>query len=568
MTYVNTASRAQLASGITSSAPSVTLASYTGWPLAYPFYAIINRGTTTAEIVQVTGGAGSTLTISRALGGTLPAAHNGGEYFEHVVPAEVFTNFETHMAASTAVHGVSGSVVGTSGAQTLTDKTYRGGYTHAFADALPAGLGAGFEVTASSAIARDGFKVTNTGASDTRRAFLLEQSGTPRHEVFQDGTVKTSPNSAHTRPGQEVNTAAAKPAFRATNSSAGNATTFEVAGNGNTTVGGTLGVTGNATLSGTADVTGKTTLAGQAEMSLQPSLTATARFITRVRPTQNAWELKDEAGFNILTVGSGGNVDASGYLATASTLAVTGASTLTGDVTLPVPGAGTTTRITSKARTGGKVFEGRNQSDVATMHIKETGEIVTAGRVLAYNSTSPLMGSVSGTGVVPSPGNNHIVWDASVGVWMIYNGSTWLKLNALTAARQVSVQSIPNNTFTTVILNTADTDSHTALNTGTGVYTVPVNGLYQLGGGVSFDPNVTGQRGLRWARNGTEISGSQVLVDATGGGNATMVPSRVILVNCSAGDTLALQAFQNSGGALNSAVTTSQQPNAVIRRMG
>lgn len=419
MTYVNTASRAQLASGIASGATSVTLASFTGWPLAFPYYAIIDRGTGSAEIVTVTGGAGSTLTITRAQGGTLASAHNGGAYFEHIVPAGVFTDFETHMAAASAVHGVSGSVVGTSGAQTLTDKTYRGGYTHAFADALPAGLSAGFEVAASTAIARDGFKVTNTGADIARRAFLLEQSGTPRHEVFQDGTVKTSPNSAHTRPGHEVNTASAKPALRVTNSSAGNATTFEVAGTGNTTVAGTLGVTGASTLTGALGVL------GDVDFQLQTGGVTNDRVTIRNRPTQNALRIKDESGFNILTVGTGGNVDASGYLATASTLSATGASTLTGDVTLPLPAAGTTPRINVRGRTGGILIEGKDQAGTVTYSLGVDGGTAANGKFFIHDKSSPVVANVTGTGVVPNPVSRTMVFDDSDSTLKRHNGSTW-----------------------------------------------------------------------------------------------------------------------------------------------
>lgn len=266
MPYTNTASVAQLASNITSSAVGATLSSFTGWPGEYPFYGIFNRGAGSAELVLVTAAVGNTVTLTRGQGGTLPSSHNAGETFEHVAPADVFNSFETHMASATGVHGVSGAVAGTTGAQTIQDKEYRGHYTHAYADALPAGSAAAFEVAASTAVARDGFKVSNTGADSARRAFVLEQSGTPRHEVFQDGTVKVSPNSEAARPGHEVNAPADKTAVRVTNADAADATTFNVTGDGDTTVGGTLGVAGASTLAGVSasslSVSGNTTLTG------------------------------------------------------------------------------------------------------------------------------------------------------------------------------------------------------------------------------------------------------------------------------------------------------------------
>lgn len=321
--YTNTASVAALSAPINDSAPSVSLSSFSGWPSTYPFWAIIERGTVNAEIVIVTNVVGSTATITRGQDNTLAASHNAGVAFEHIIPASLPNRAEAHMEATTGVHGASGSVVGTSGAQTLTDKTYRGGFTHAYADALPVTT-VGFEVTASTAAAKDGFKHTNTGADDTRRGFLLEQSGTPRFEVFNDGTERVTPNTSATNPAYEARVGAAKPGLRVANTDAANATTFEVTGDGDTAISGTLGVTGastlaaisgttatlsgNATVGGTLGVTGNVT-AGSA-LSVAGSTTLSGSLaVTGSIAAQNRLGIYNGTSPVVAVVGSTSDVD-------------------------------------------------------------------------------------------------------------------------------------------------------------------------------------------------------------------------------------------------------------------
>lgn len=264
----NTASVAQLNAGIDAVTTSIVLSSptFTGWPTTYPYWAIIARGTSLAEIVEVTAGTGPTLTATRGRDGTVAAPHNAGNTFEHIIPADTANRAELHIDA-TAAHGATGAVVGTTNAQTLTSKLYQGGHKHVFTDANPAALTAGYESVADNASARDGFVHRNTGGDVDRRGFLLEQSGTPRVEVFNDGTLKVTPNGSATRKGIETTTSI----------KAG--TTLDVAGastlTGNTSVGGTLGVTGNTTLS-TLTVSGATSAAAITSSGAIAGATVTA----------------------------------------------------------------------------------------------------------------------------------------------------------------------------------------------------------------------------------------------------------------------------------------------------
>ena len=293
--YVNTASTATTSAPIGPSDTTVTVASYTGWPTA-PYWAELEKGTASAEIVRVTNVAGSVLTITRGQGGTAATSHGAGVNVEHIVPASHFNEGETHNAATNA-HGVTGVVVGTQGAQTVQDKNFRGAFRSDYADALPAGVTASFESNANSAAARDGFVHKNTAGDAARFAFRAQQSGTDRFTVSNTGNVVVNPSS-----GTAI--AATGPATVSGTLDVGGALT--VSSGGASVTGGLTVPSGGVTVTGTSSVNGNTSVTG----TLTASSTVTGGSFTT-------------AG----TVHAGGNID------TDSNLTVDGTSTLTGTVT-------------------------------------------------------------------------------------------------------------------------------------------------------------------------------------------------------------------------------------------
>lgn len=105
------------------------------WPSSFPYTLLLDWGSQiaqgspgAAEVVSVTNASGSgpvTLTITRGIDGTTAATHaiTAAPNVFHGVSAEDYAEPQAHLGSSSGVHGVTGSVVGTTDTQTLTNKT-------------------------------------------------------------------------------------------------------------------------------------------------------------------------------------------------------------------------------------------------------------------------------------------------------------------------------------------------------------------------------------------------------------------------------------------------------------
>lgn len=121
--YANSAPQKTLAGSLTSGATSLTVSgSFSGWPTQYPFFAALDLGTASLEVISVTNIVGSVATIVRGQDGTSAISHPAGATVDQVVVRQDLDEANAHVNAIAGVHGVAGSVVGTSDAQTLTNK--------------------------------------------------------------------------------------------------------------------------------------------------------------------------------------------------------------------------------------------------------------------------------------------------------------------------------------------------------------------------------------------------------------------------------------------------------------
>jgi microcystin-dependent protein len=139
--YSSSAADTTLGSSITAGATSITVGSVTGHPVQYPYTLILDPETPSEEVVTVTAGTGTTLTVSRGQDGTTALAHTTGAVVRHGVSARDYDEPNAHIQATTNVHGATGAVMGTTNTQVVTNKDMTDpSNTFPVANTLPAGM--------------------------------------------------------------------------------------------------------------------------------------------------------------------------------------------------------------------------------------------------------------------------------------------------------------------------------------------------------------------------------------------------------------------------------------------
>jgi hypothetical protein len=109
-----------------------------GFPTSYPYTLAVGYDSSSEELVTIIGASSNVLTVGltvaggpssagRGVDGTNNQTHAAGETVKHVISARDMTEAQAHIAAEAGAHGITGSFVGTTDTQTLTNKTITGG---------------------------------------------------------------------------------------------------------------------------------------------------------------------------------------------------------------------------------------------------------------------------------------------------------------------------------------------------------------------------------------------------------------------------------------------------------
>jgi len=205
--YSSTAVETSLQSSIPAqsqgqSNTSFIVASVSGFPSSLPYTLIVDPDTSKEEVVTVTAASSTTLTVTRGADNTQAVAHSAGAVVRHGVSGRDFREEQAHIAArgydidetiltaanQTHVHGIAtgdGVIVGTTKAQTLTNKVYSSGTVTGAFTATSATFTGGTFTSATV--------TSSTVTSSTIVSSTLTGSFTASAATFVSPTISGSP---------------------------------------------------------------------------------------------------------------------------------------------------------------------------------------------------------------------------------------------------------------------------------------------------------------------------------------------------------------------------------------
>jgi hypothetical protein len=170
---------------------------------------------------------------------------------------------------------------------------------------------------------------------------------------------------------------------------------------------------------------------------------------------------------------------------------------------------------------------GIQTSSTASLTVATGSAIAQSGTTFQFFASVPILGWSSGT-VMSSNADGRVV---------------------SLAVNKSTIQSIPNNSITQVTgWDTPIFDTLGAFNATTGVYTVPTAGKYRVTSMLTFETNSTGERLAAIFKNGNLLQYGMTGTAITGDSTSSQA---IAISDCVAGDTITVEGYQTSGGALN-----------------
>jgi hypothetical protein len=246
--------------------------------------------------------------------------------------------------------------------------------------------------------------------------------------------------------------------------------------------------------------------------------------------------------------------------------------------------AGATSIITTDISNNARYFTA--PGGIATTRSDESTEDgVHAGELSFFNNQLRLwdtasslwrtfgIAKVNTTSATWNPQADDLCWLTSTKMFNRYTGSAWEEWipNVPRAhMRQIVAQTLTTSTWSPITMTAEDKDTLNAHSTSsnTSRYVAQRAGSYEFSGGVTFAPNATGSRLLKWMKNSADINGSQVATPVNSGSFDTALSARTIQIDLVVSDFVELAAWQNSGGNLSTGVVGIGQSSMSVKYLG
>jgi hypothetical protein len=394
---------------------SFIVASISGFPTSYPYTLIVDPDTSKEEVVTVTSGSSTTLTVTRGADNTQAVAHSAGAVVRHGVSGRDFRESQNHIAArgydidqailtaanQTHVHGIAtgdGVIVGTDKEQTLNNKTiganglkFEGATTNAFDTTLnvedpTANRAITFPNTSGTVTINDAAQTLSNktlGSNLVAATYKITGLGDPSsaQDAATKNYVDTGVSSGVAQAAASA-AAAATSATSASNSATAAATSATSAANSATASASSASAAAtsasSAATSATAAATSATSAAASATAAATSATSAAASATAAATSATSAADSATTAAASVATI--------AGYAAAASTSATSAANSATAAATSATSAANSATAAANSATAA--ATSATSADSAASIAIAQASNASASASAAATSATS------------------------------------------------------------------------------------------------------------------------------------------------------------------------------------
>jgi hypothetical protein len=394
---------------------SFIVASISGFPTSFPYTLIVDPDTSKEEVITVTSGTSTTLTVTRGSDNTQAVAHSAGAVVRHGVSGRDFRESENHIAArgydideailtaanQTHVHGIAtgdGVIVGTDKEQTLNNKTiganglkFEGATTNAFDTTLnvedpTANRAITFPNTSGTVTINDAAQTLSNktlGSNLVAATYKITGLGDPSsaQDAATKNYVDTGVSSGVAQAAASA-AAAATSATSASNSATAAATSATSAANSATASASSASAAAtsasSAATSATAAATSATSAAASATAAATSATSAAASATAAATSATSAADSATTAAASVATI--------AGYAAAASTSATSAANSATAAATSATSAANSATAAANSATAA--ATSATSADSAASIAIAQASNASASASAAATSATS------------------------------------------------------------------------------------------------------------------------------------------------------------------------------------